>query len=512
MDSIAKRSREKQIEGSNIRQQLHQRTANNGSSSSNVLPATTSLPTRTKNAKRVPTKAFPIMLAFLVFWYHQHNCCDLKDYSLDKPLRKTPEDPAKSYEQPVSKSRSDHAFTDQHHDVELLAQLARQHHNRLPDDNADSVPSHAENKIGVDGGNKDQDHQDQTAPVVVKPKYWCCHLQYHGNIGHAVTEMSIDMHSCGPAVSFLYSFWKKDNPVKSQVKQISDLFNTQMMQVKPCIEYYYNNPDKHPKTGRLQAYSQMKSGIEIEKNWYDAKETSTSLRLGQHKILTDCGFKAKQFKKVTDGDEDPYESIEDRPPSRSVMLVLRNPMRKLLNIQTLYNMCLEMGLDCRIFEPSKFFSEPPEDGTYLCNALREFGRDDPVIIGVQGAEMVYPLLLGHRLFLLSTAKKNTRTGCRIGNTTIAEDETQLAPNLICRLSSGIDPFFMEFAFHYGARITTIASHVDLDSLVAQKNATKRQCINLPSYCADKHADVEHVKEKLGELINTGQLLPKAKLS
>ena len=81
----------------------------------------------------------------------------------------------------------------------------------------------------------------------------------------------------------------------------------------------------------------------------------------------------------------------------------RDPMRKLLNTQTLYNMCRELGLDCRIFEPSKFFWKPPEDGNYLCNAVRELNRDDPVVIGVQGAEMTYPLLLGHRLFLMSLA-------------------------------------------------------------------------------------------------------------
>ena len=195
------------------------------------------------------------------------------------------------------------------------------------------------------------------------------------------------------------------------------------------------------------------------------------------------------------------------------MLVLRNPMRKLLNIQTLYNMCLKMGLDCRIFEASKFFLEPPEDSTYLCNALREFDRNDPVIIGVQGAEMTYPLLLGHRLFLLSPAEKNCRAGCRIGNTTIAEGEYQAAPNLICsRCGMGIGQFFREFAFNYGANITTIVSYMDKASLVAQVNSTKMQCIDAPQYCADKYADVEHTKEKLEELINTGQLLPKAKLS
>lgn len=352
---------------------------------------------------------------------------------------------------------------------------------------------------------------------VVKPEYWCCNLQHQYNIGHAVTESSVDLYSCGPAVSFMSNEWQKDKPVNAQIKEISDLFNTQLMKRDSCIEYYENNPDKHPKTDRLQAYSRMKSGLEKEKNWYDAKETSTILRLTQYKILTDCGLKVKQFKKVTEGDEDPYEPIEDRPPSRSVMLVLRNPMRKLLNIQTLYNMCLKMGLDCRIFEASKFFLEPPEDSTYLCNALREFDRNDPVIIGVQGAEMTYPLLLGHRLFLLSLAKKNCRAGCRIGNTTIAEGEVQAAPNLICSCShgsagGGFDAFFAEFAFNYGANITTIVSYVDEASLAAQVNSTKRQCINSPQYCADKYADVEHVKEKLEELINTGQLLPKAKLS
>mmetsp|Transcript_11914 Transcript_11914/g.28235 ORF Transcript_11914/g.28235 Transcript_11914/m.28235 type:complete len:494 (-) Transcript_11914:1793-3274(-) len=350
-------------------------------------------------------------------------------------------------------------------------------------------------------------------PFGLKDKY-CCYLNFHENIGHVLTDNGLDLNRCGPVVSFLGSDYEKDSSVNKQFFQAGKLLNTKVVPREQCIDYYGKNPDEHPKVGRLKAYTRMDGGFET---WYDATETSNQLRAVQKAMLESCGLDPIRYKPVvSDGgdgdDEDPYELVADRRPARSVMIVRRDPMRKLLNVKPLERMCTGLGLDCRVFEASRFFAKPPEDDDYLCAALREFNRDDPVVIGVMGAEMTYALLSARRIFLMAFNKNyHPRAGCRIGNnaTKLEAEEERIDNGLICRgYAKGMDPFFMEFAFNYGARLTPIHSAEDPESLKTLVNSTKKQCIKSPYYCADRNADVANVQTELEELIRTGQLLPK----
>ena len=355
---------------------------------------------------------------------------------------------------------------------------------------------------------------DKEDPFKLKEKY-CCYLNYHSNIGHVLTDNALDLFRCGSVVSFLGKEWQFDNSINKQFFQAGAVLDTKVLPREQCVDYYDKNQGKHPQTGRLKAYTKMTGGFET---WYDARETSNRLREIQKELLGSCGLAPLQYKPDPaaaggggGNDEDPYELLENRKPARSVMIVRRHPMRKLLNADKLLEMCQQLNLNCRIFEPSKFFAKAPENDDYLCSALREFQRDDPIVVGVMGAEMTYALLSGLRLFLMSFNKNfHPGTGCRIGydNSTV-EGELQIEKGLICRgYAKGMDPFFQEFAFNYGAKITPIVSSEDPGSMEALKNSTKTQCIKHAYYCADRIADVEYVKTELQNLIDSGELLPK----
>jgi len=183
----------------------------------------------------------------------------------------------------------------------------------------------------------------------------------------------------GPLSRSLTPQWKSPNSINLQLSQIGKLLNTEVVSKGKCIDYYDKTLDTHPTVGRLKGYSRMVAGY---KNWYDATATSTILKDIQKTILNSCGLEPNEYKHVSNNDEDPYEILSDRLPGRSVILVKRDSMRKLLNIQELYKMCQKLNLDCRIFDANKIFKQAPENNDYLCAARKEFSRDDPILLGV----------------------------------------------------------------------------------------------------------------------------------
>jgi len=115
--------------------------------------------------------------------------------------------------------------------------------------------------------------------------------------------------------------------------------------------------------------------------------------------------------------------------------------------------------------------------------------------------MTYALLLGLRI-MLTVAEENkvlqmSSIGCRIGNSALL-GETQIDNGLICRDNHyRIDPFYLEFASIFGARLTPLLSHEDAESLasLAKQNKTKHK----PNINAKKH----HISVLIGlQILNT----------
>ena len=345
-----------------------------------------------------------------------------------------------------------------------------------------------------------------------KYEKYCCNLVYHDNIGHAMTETVLDLHRCGPVVAPGVVPRAKDprTPIDKQILQVAKLLNKTVVSKNLCHTYYFDmNPTAHPDGGRLHAYSRMNVGY---RTWYDAIPNSNSLRDIQNTILKSCDLEPIKFKDDPyDEHRDPYDRNLERRPSRSVMIVKRDPMRKLLNTEELLTMCKHLNLDCRIFEANRFFQETPDDTDYLCHALKEFNKDDPLVIGNQGAEMTYALLSGLRMFLMAFSEDfEPNPGCRIGNHTL-EGEEQVATNLICKgYGKGVDVFFSEFASMYGAKINAI--HSTADQTTFDKWKSEKQCKGAPYYCTDRTADIEDVRKKLEHLISDGKLVTLDRIS
>jgi hypothetical protein len=79
------------------------------------------------------------------------------------------------------------------------------------------------------------------------------------------------------------------------------------------------------------------------------------------------------------------------------MLILqRSTDRVLRNAHAAILACCQFGLQCDVFDAGTFGRD---GGSDICSALRLFDGE-PFVVGVQGSELVYPLLRQRPLYLI----------------------------------------------------------------------------------------------------------------
>ena len=305
--------------------------------------------------------------------------------------------------------------------------------------------------------------------------FHCCDIQCEKNAGHALTENVADLYQCRPVLAFRGSCNSKNHPHFLQVANI--LNYTHVVTPYECNEYYHSNPPslsiQNNETKRLVAYSRMSHR---DNHRYDGIEVARILRDYQAKIMRSCGLSPPKYTANFGGEvvESQYKQLVSRPASSSVVIVVRHPMRKLLNYKQILSLCQDMKLQCSVFSAGHFFHQPESDN--LCHVLRQF--QGKLVIGVQGAEIFYPLFLGERLFLMvhNIDLARPMDFRRIGNTT-KSDEVAVALNLIRKgnAQQQFDPYFPEFSAMFGADLTPILSSIDSESLEIARNSTKTQC-------------------------------------
>jgi len=360
--------------------------------------------------------------------------------------------------------------------------------------------------------------------ATIDPPY-CCILTKWSNAGHALTENVLDLHRCGPVVSFITNEPKKNTqPSQFQFLQIEKMLNKKRVTEQECIDFYRFNPTMHPKGERMAAFSTMSVKVNPNRGnnpnkivgWdYDAVEVAKGLRFVQGKVLSLCGMKIPKYRdfdlgfygsnrsSADDVNPDLYEQLIERPPSTSVIIIKRKD-RTILNFQQILEMCQGLNLSCRMLDTESFFQQSKSRD--ICTGLKMFKNS--VVIGAQGAEIVYPLYTSSRLLLVTNMSENTDVptrACRFGNH-LKQKEHQITTDLIERLSpgSGIKMYFREFAAHFGSQQTAITGKIDQESLEHVKAIL--QCKNDPRYCADLNADISQIKSQLETLMRDGKLL------
>jgi hypothetical protein len=248
---------------------------------------------------------------------------------------------------------------------------------------------------------------------------------------------------------------------------------------------------------------------------YNILYTARVLREAQQKMLSSCGMdppnylniEQEQVQVVGRDNRNRFEPLVDRPPSQSVIVVERRPMRRLLNAQDILSTCRDLKLECSLFDANEYFSPKNQgESDNFCDVLKQF-QGIPLVVGVQGAEMFYPIFLALRVFLVTpTYDPNMSTDARrIGNVT-GPGETQAAPNLVSGGTLQFDRYFPEFGMIFGSDLTPIQSKVDIESGKFWRNSTKQQCKNQNNYCADLTANINNVRTNLEQLIKEGKLL------
>ena len=296
-----------------------------------------------------------------------------------------------------------------------------------------------------------------------------------------------------------------------------------------CIDFYQFNPTMHPVGERMAAFLTMSVKVNPSRgknpnkivSWdYDAVEVAKGLRFVQGKVLSLCGMKIPKYRDFDLGygeiiengsncsskdgvNPDLYEQLIERPPSTSVIIIKRKDCT-ILNFQQILEMCQGLNLSCRMLDTESFFQQSKT--RYICTGIIFFKNS--VVIGAQGAEIVYPPYTSSRLLLVTNMSENTDVptrACRFGNH-LERKEHQITTDLIERLSpeSGIKMYFRDFAPHFGSQQTAITGKIDQESLEHVKPAP--QCKTDPCYCADLTADIPQVKSQLETLMRYGKLL------
>ena len=297
---------------------------------------------------------------------------------------------------------------------------------------------------------------------------FCCNVAYEENAGHLLTENVLDLQRCRPAISF-----RNSAPLRassSHLVQIANILETKLLSRGECVNFYKKHA--HP-TSKMRAYSKFLG-------YYDAIEVRDNLRDAQKKILSYCGIDTPSYKHDGLDTDNRYTQLLHRPPSTSVVIVRRGRLanRVLLNSHEILDTCQELDLNCQIIETDTLFLRP--ESKDLCFVLKKYAHT--VTIGMQGAENIYPHYTYGRMLLLKTADSltnktitvpNETNTCRYGDTMIADDEVQVAKNLISRPPYLLDWFHLEFASHLGNSLKAISGTMDFESLERVKQTSAK---------------------------------------
>ena len=224
-----------------------------------------------------------------------------------------------------------------------------------------------------------------------------------------------------------------------------------------------------------------------------------------------------------------FEEVETTPAKR-VIIVVRRPMRILMNADELMMMCTNLKVSCEIIYMDEYWSR--KETSDLCYVLKTF--ENSVVIAMQGAEIVYPLLLGVRQILVSPTKnKGQRSGGDLMHYGTAQTgEIQSYTNLVqsARPPVVLQDFFTEFALHFGSELNAVSGKVydPRDSIIPNKMeiiSKNTPCVvkeevkkylafkdtNIQMYCLDMDADVGETKAILEKYIRDGHLLLESEL-
>ncbi len=354
----------------------------------------------------------------------------------------------------------------------------------------------------------------------------CCMIWLSENAGHALTEVPFQLARCsGPVVSIDYSPFAHFN----QIVPFVDLFRKTNTTTQECFDYYNYYPEQHPTKDFAFAFATMALAHNLT---YDAYEVGRNLRVAQKKILSSCGLKSPVYdheipnnaKGMNNLDGRKYESVSNRNPSKSIIILVRKGRRVLRNAQEILPICQELHVSCKIIYMEKYWNQPETND--LCYILKTF--EDALIISMQGAELVYPLYLGSRQLLISFRDKQISASDvrHYGKANPEEREVEILPNLVeakNTYNGGLDSFFPDFALHLGSELTIVHGKM-LNPYDDEKNMNKADeiknssnCIpkrkgykgyidGIKNYCLDMEVDLDEVKSVLQQQIADGSLL------
>lgn len=333
-----------------------------------------------------------------------------------------------------------------------------------------------------------------------EPTSFCCNIKFWENIGHSLTETVLTATLCERWLA-----WKNDpllpagatdailtnNATLTKRLQVTDAisraFGSRFVSRHKCnIQYtrLAKNTTKYPDAPIESIHSQeitqandltrrprplvdthtstcaYWSMVKKAPSWtclaYEGwSSTATRLEYFQRRILSSCGI--------------PNLRHQPKPSSR-VMIIVRN--RGLRNAGNLLKQCRDLRLRCAFFNASLLTSHAPSN---VCKILANF-KDNPLVVGVQGPELVYPFLLSLRHLLLrsrgyKTSYKGPKATCHafVNKTgrfpAFGAREELVRKNFrngrgdiyyTNRSCTGLDHWNLEFSQHFGTEVTHVA--------------------------------------------------------
>jgi hypothetical protein len=232
---------------------------------------------------------------------------------------------------------------------------------------------------------------------------------------------------------------------------------------------------------------------------------STALQQFQSNLLSACGISQET----------------GSMPSRKVLIVVRHPERILRNALQAVEACGNLGLSCGIFNASLLADPSLSD---VCSILHHFDGN-PLVVGLQGAELVYPLYRSLRLLLI---RKNCKTAqnCkmarpvteRMGKCNVHQNDTVfpmqdsywpplgLAASDQC-FEGDTDPWYPEMAYYLNARLAFIRGYsIEPTSQECVKNLGASHQHDEEFQCMDAELNLAEFREALQSFILDGELL------
>lgn len=298
----------------------------------------------------------------------------------------------------------------------------------------------------------------------------CCHNSFIDNIGHLLTDTLYQAMDCGEVIAF-----KNVEGHEHMISQFNSTINMALGKVvRPAdeCEALYSRMERIRRS-RVCAFAffcRDRAGIR-----YAPIALRKDLRHAQSQLLSSCGIATgPQFD----------ESL--RPPSTRVLIIRRAKSRILANVDQILQACRSLGLDCEIFEAASLASSLGGMSN-VCAILRQFA--DALIIGVQGAELIYTYYLGSRHLLGRPSKENY------------QHPIQLASH--DRLKGWQEVFYPEFALHFGVQVTYMEGEIVPETLGYYNESN--QCVVNPVFCANLILDPTKVTEYLQRKLSQGEL-------